>query len=177
MGVVFTAAWTIIALVLTGGPAGGHTDTATANVVHISRVRTESAEVRHLIEETASRSRTVRELLARLAATDTIVYVEFTPSPLVPTARTKLVTTTSGVRFLRIGININAASADRGPWLGHELQHALEIAERREVRDDNGVRALYQRIGRSHGIDQFETDGARHVEWAVRAELRIKMGG
>lgn len=174
---MFNAARTIIALVLAAGPAGGHTDVATSNVVAISRVRTESAEVRHLIDETASRSPTVRALLARLAVTDTIVYVEFTPSPLVPTARTKFVTTATGARFLRIGININAAPADRGPWLGHELQHALEIAERRDVRDESAVRALYHRIGRSHGADQFETDGARSVEWAVRAELRIKMGG
>lgn len=174
---MFDAARTIIALVLAAGPAGGHIETATANVITLSHVRTESADMRQLIEETASRSPTVRELLARLAATDTIVYVEYTPSPLVPTARTKLVTTASGARFLRIGININAAWADRGPWLGHELQHALEIAERRDIRDENGVRALYRRIGRSHGLDQFETDGARNVEWTVRTELRIKMGG
>jgi hypothetical protein len=174
---VLNAAWTIVALVLAAGPAGGHIDTAVSNILAISRVRTESPEVRRLIEDTASRSRTVRELLARLAQTDTIVYVEFTPSPLVPTARTKLVTTASGARFLRIGININAASGDRGPWLGHELQHALEIAERRDIRDENAVRALYHQIGRSHGTDQFETDGARSVEWTVRSELRIKMGG
>lgn len=147
------------------------------NVIAMSRVRTEAPEVRRLIEETAARSPTVRDLLARLALTDTIVYVEFTPSPLIPTARTKLVTTTSsGARFLRIGININAAPADRGPWLAHELQHALEIAERRDIRDENAVRDLYRRIGRSHGVDQFETDGARSVEWAVRRELRFKMG-
>ena len=170
------AGWIIVALVLSGGHASGRVDAATSNVIAISRVRTESAEARRLLEETAARSPTVRDLLARLALTDTIVYVEFTPSPLIPTARTKLVTTTSGVRFLRIGINIHAASADRGPWLGHELQHALEIAERRDVRDENAVRDLYRRIGRSHGVDQFETDGARSVEWAVRTELRFKMG-
>jgi len=175
---VLNAAWTIIALVLGAGPASGPAHHATvSNVIAISRVRTESPDVRRLIEDTASRSATVRELLARLAQTDIIVYVEFTPSPLVPTARTKLVTTASGTRFLRIGINVNAAMADRGPWLGHELQHALEIAEQRDIRDENGVRELYQRIGRSHGPDRFETDGARGVEWAVRTELRIKMGG
>ena len=173
---MLTAAWTIVALVLGAGPAAGHSDVI-ANTIAISRVRTESPDVRRLLEDTAARSPTVRTLLARLAQTDTIVYVEFTPSPQVPTARTKLVTTASGARFLRIGINVNAAFADRGPWLGHELKHALEIAEERGVRDENDVRELYHRIGRSHGLDQFETDGARNVEWAVRTELRIKMGG
>ena len=171
-------AWTIAALVLSAGPTPDPSDHASvSSVIAISRVRTESPEVRRLIDDTASRSPTVRRLLARLADTDTIVYVEFTPSPLVPTARTKLVTTVSGVRFLRIGINVNAAVADRGPWLGHELQHAVEIGEQRNVRDENAVRELYHRIGRSHGTDQFETDGARQIEWTVRTELRIKMGG
>ena len=175
---VLTAAWTIAAFLLAAGPTADPGDLASvSNVIAISRVRGESPEVRRLIDDTASRSPTVRELLTRLGGTDTIVYVEFTPSPLVPTARTKLVTSASGVRFLRIGININAALADRGPWLGHELKHALEIAEQRNIRDDNAVRELYLRIGRSHGTDQFETDGARQIEWTVRRELRIKMGG
>jgi len=175
---VLNTAWTIVALVLGAGPAAGPVDHAAAsNVIAMSRVRTESPEVRRLIEDTASRSPTVRDLLARLARTDIIVYVEFTPSPLVPTARTKLVTTAGGARFLRIGINVNAAAADRGPWLGHELQHVLEIAGQRDIRDENDVRKLYHRIGRVRGIDQFETDDACSVEWTVRMELRIKMGG
>lgn len=175
---MLNAAWTIVALMLAAGPVADPSDHASAsNVIAMSRVRTESPEVRRLIDETASRSATVRALLMRLADTDTIVYVEFTPSPLVPTARTKLVTTVSGARFLRIGINVNAAIADRGPWLAHELQHALEIAEQRGVRDEDAVRELYHRIGRSHGNDQFETDGARKIESTVRTELRAKMGG
>ncbi len=175
---MLTAAWTIAALVLSGCPTADPSDHAPVpNILAIARVRAESPDVRRLIDDTAARSPTVRQLLARLADTDTIVYVEFTPSPLVPTARTKLVTTVSGARFLRIGINANAALADRGPWLGHELQHALEIGERRDVRDENAVRELYHHIGRTNGIDQFETDGARQVEWTVRTELRIKMGG
>ena len=56
--------------------------------------------------------------------------------------------------------------------LGHELQHAVEIAEREEVRDEEGVRRLYLEIGRQGSGDSFETDAALDVEWQVRLECR-----
>ena len=135
------------------------------------RVRAAAPLMRSIIADTAVRSVTVRALLARIAFTDVIVYVELTPSPQIPIARTKLVTTAGGVRFLRIGINAMTPFADVGPLLAHELQHAVEIAEAREVTDDDGVRRLYERIGRAGGSDRYETDAALKVQWSVRGEL------
>jgi hypothetical protein len=111
-------------------------------------------------------------MLARLECTDTIVYVEITASPQIPRARTKLVSASSGARFLRIGINAGITNPDLVPLLAHELQHAIEIAERDEVRDEAGVRRLFRQIGRGAGSDSFETDAALAVEQAVRLELR-----
>ena len=142
-----------------------------------TRLRSESPEVRTLIAGAMARSGTMRGLLARLNCTDAIVYVEITSAPLVPTARTKLVATVAGARFIRISINISWGDRDRAALLAHELQHAVEIAEEVDVRDDDGVRRLYNRIGRSRGSDSFETDAAREVEWIVRAELRTKIEG
>jgi len=124
-----------------------------------------------------ARSGTMRGLVARLNCTDAIVYVEITGTPVIPTARTKLVATVAGARFIRISINVAWGDRDRAALLAHELQHAVEIAEEVDVRDDDGVRRLYGRIGRSHGADSFETDAAREVEWIVRAELRTKIEG
>jgi hypothetical protein len=146
-------------------------------ITTFERVRAASTETRTLIEASSRGSATVRALLTRLAATDAIVYVEMTGSPQIPTGRTKLVTAVAGTRFIRIGLNTAVAFADRGPLLAHELQHAVEIAERAEVRDDAAVRALYRRIGRARGGDAFETDAAQGVEFDVRSELRTKMGG
>ena len=160
----------VLMALLTGGPAG---DPPGAT----PRVRAESTEVRALIDEASSRSPTVRDLIARLNCTDVIVYVEITSSPQVPTARTKLVTTVNGARFIRIGIHMSIAERDRAPLFAHEMQHAVEIAEQFDVRDDDGVRRLFAKIGRSGGHDSFETDEARKVEWIVRSELRRKIGG
>ena len=165
-------AWPIVVGLLAGGR--GDMPAVDSNV---TRVRAASAELRVLIEDTATRSPTVRNLIARIASTDVIVYVEMTGSPRVPTARTKLVTTVPGARFIRIGINTAVTPSDRAPLLAHELQHVKEIAERADVRDQTAMRRLYARIGRASGEDAFETDAARTVEWTVRGELRIKIGG
>jgi hypothetical protein len=128
--------------------------------------------MRRLIDETAARSPIVRELIARLGCSDVIVYVELTASSQIPRARTTLVTASPAVRFLRIGISMSVPPNELPALLGHELQHAVEIAEREEVRDEAGVRRLYVEIGRQGSADSFETDAALDVEWQVRLECR-----
>ena len=141
-------------------------------VATVSHVRAAQSAAR-LLQDAAERSATVRDLIAKLAGTDVIVYVEATPSPQIALARTKLVTATAAARFLRIGINLAVPPPDVPALLAHELQHALEIAECVDVRDDAGVRRLYTRIGHQHGVDQYETDAARAIERQVKEELRI----
>jgi predicted DNA-binding transcriptional regulator YafY len=56
--------------------------------------------------------------------------------------------------------------------LGHELQHAMEIAAAPDVRDTVTLRALYLRIGyeRTNG-GYYETDAALEVGRQVSAEV------
>jgi hypothetical protein len=159
------AAWLLAFLLL--DPSGADKPA----VAPAARVRSVDAAGK-LLEQAAARSATVRALLARLAATDVIVYVEITPSPQVVTARTKLVTATPSARFLRIGVSSVVPPAQMPPLIAHELQHALEIAEREDVRDDEGVRRLYAAIGHQHSVDRYETEAAKAVERRVREELR-----
>jgi len=164
--------WPIVfALLLTGAPDPDPPDPVT------SRVRGLGSFVVSLIDETAARSATTRDLLTRLACTDVIVYIEMTGNPEIPTARTKLVVAAPGVRFLRIGISLMVPYNDLAPLLAHELQHAVEIAEHSEVIDDADVRRLYDRIGRTLGRDRWESNAALDVERTVRAELRRRIGG
>ena len=165
------AMWPIMLALLFSGAADPDPGARSA------RVRGLGTFVRSLIDHTAARSATVRDLLARLTSSDVIVYIEMTATPEIPTARTKLVTSAPGVRFLRIGISLTVPFSDLAPLLAHELQHAVEIAEQPDVQDDAGVRRLYDRIGRRLGRDRFETDAAHDVERAVRAELRRRMAG
>jgi hypothetical protein len=170
--VLLCVGWPLLAGLLAGRPGD-----ARAIPTAPAHVRAETPELRQLIAETAAGSPTVRELIARLGFTDAIVYVEITSSPLVPTARTKLVATVATARFIRIGLSASTGHATRGALLAHELQHALEIAEHDDVRDETAVRRLYEQIGRARGGDRFETEAAQAVEWNVRLELHSKIGG
>jgi len=137
----------------------------------LAHVRAAPKAVR-LLEVAAAQSAIVRDLIDRLGSTDVIVYLEVTPVPQTALARTKLVASTANVRFLRIGLKTSLSPLDATPLIAHELQHALEIAERPDVRDDEAVRRLYRRIGHQHGVDQFETDAAGSIERRVRNEIR-----
>jgi hypothetical protein len=157
--------WPILVAFMTG-PSGDRP--AVAVLPHVRA----AANALTLLDDAATRSATVRELIARLEATDVIVYVEVTPSPQIHLARTKLVTAVAGARFLRIGLKSALPPYDVTPLIAHELQHAIEIAEQPDVRDENAVRRLYARIGHQHGTDSYETDAAKQVERRVRDEIR-----
>lgn len=60
---------------------------------------------------------------------------------------------------------------DRLALLGHELQHALEVARALEVKDPPGMAALFRRIGHEVSPNSFETAAAREAGHRVRAEL------
>jgi hypothetical protein len=133
-------------------------------------VRATSSVIQSMLFEAAA-SPTFTTLLRRIDSSDQIVYVVFTDSPAIPTARTTLVTSAGPVRFLRIDINPRIPPGDRVPLLAHELQHVVEMADAPDVRDDEGVRKLYRRIGTASDADHYETAAARRVERAVRIEL------
>ena len=159
------AVWPIVVALLTG-PSDDRP--AVAGLAHVRA----TGHALVLLDEAAARSAIVRALIDRLDATDVIVYVEITAAPEIARARTKLVTASASVRFLRIALQRDVSPFDATPLIAHELQHAVEIAERRDVRDDDAVRLLYRRIGRQWGIDRFETDAAAEVERQARQEIR-----
>ena len=135
-----------------------------------SHVRAESPVMRALLDEATLKSPTVQALVADLECSDTIVYLEFTQLPGIRRARTTLVAAPGEFRFVRISMHVLVPPVDRLPLLAHELQHAAEIARERSVRDDDGMRRLYQRIGNEALQDKFETIEAMEVERRARAE-------
>jgi len=136
-------------------------------------VRTTNGYVQRLLREGLDRSPTFRAIVTRLESSDVIVYIETVESlPPALAGRLVLLPIASTQRYLRIQITTGASPNELISLIGHELRHALEVAEAPEVRDDSGMIELYRRIGeRGRAEHLFDTLAAQAVGKRVRHEL------
>jgi hypothetical protein len=137
------------------------------------RVRTSERRILRLLDDGVRRSKTFAELVSQIHRTDVIVYVETTNQLGHDTVGRLLLQTVAGrQRYLRVQVRSGLQGDQIIAVIGHELHHALEVAEDRSVVDDMSLTALYRRIGHfSQGSRGFDTDGARAAGIRVRDEL------
>lgn len=114
--------------------------------------RTRAADERswHLVTTALSASPTVARQVAALEETDVIVVVQL--CMVLPPAQgdIRILSAAGGVRHLRVRVTTAVATWEQVAVLGHELQHALEIAADAEVRDVETLERLFKRIGFRH---------------------------
>ena len=137
-------------------------------------VRSQDRSVRHLLKRGFTYSPTFRNLMARLEVSDVIVYIEEVPRlPGALEGRMMILPNAHGYRYVRIQIAMRAAPDDAVAVLGHELQHALEVAQEPWVWDQATLAALYQRIGirPTGGHHVYDTRAAQEIGRIVRREL------
>jgi hypothetical protein len=139
----------------------------------LRHVRTTNPHVQKLLETGLSRSPTFAALLARLNASDVIVYIEQTDSmPKTLDGRLLLMPLANQQRYLRIQIARRGDTNELIALLGHELRHAVEVADATDVRDEGALERLYKRIGApSTGMHTYDTDAAQATGRRVRKEL------
>ena len=137
-----------------------------------SRVRPVSDFEATVVREGLCVSPTLRALADRLDASDLTVHVSvtrFRDRRLAGGLRFLAATPTDRVLLIQIAFGLDRYA--RIAMLGHELQHAVEMAETARIRDQEGFRRFYA----SHGVAAFEsayeTDAARQAEIAIRKEL------
>jgi hypothetical protein len=137
------------------------------------RVRSNDPQLAHLLSDGARRSRTFAQLVTRVHATDLIVYVESTHSlPPDTVGRLQLQSVVNGCRYLRVQVKSTLLRDEMIAVIGHELRHALEVADDPTVLDNAALRALYKRIGYPAGHNGgFDTDAAKRTGFQVRDEL------
>ena len=118
-------------------------------------------------------SETFARLVLALDQSDVIVYVESGRGmPAAIAGRLFLVAGPEGHRYLRIQVTGHHQSNEMIALVGHELRHALEVAESPAVRDKASFIALYERIGhRNGGAHHYDTVAAQDTGRQVRAEL------
>lgn len=137
-------------------------------------VRTLDRRVADALAEGVRRSATFEQLVTALDTSDVIAYIEFAHDlPSTTLGRLILATRSQANRYVRIHVRPALTMDELIATIGHELRHAVEIAEAPIIRDEASMRRYYQRAGagRSHGTG-FETRAAQDAGYRVRSELR-----
>jgi len=128
-----------------------------------------------LLADAAEQSSSVETLLKELEQTDLVVYVTDVMPRVAGGAISYLafLSRDATARYVLVRIDHWQAvsSRERIALLGHELQHALEVAAAPEVTDPAGLARLFRRIGWEGQKDRFETEAARTMGNRVRREL------
>jgi hypothetical protein len=138
------------------------------------RVRTLDAHVSDMLAVGYQRSTTFRRLVDVLEDSDVIVHVE-RRAIVSDTAFLHFVTHAGGNRYLRITLDSELTSDAGVALLGHELQHAVEVARAPWVVDVASFEELYRAIGHSSCEEPrrcFDTTAAVDAGRRVRMELR-----
>jgi hypothetical protein len=139
------------------------------------RVRAPEPRIKSLLAEGFRRSPTFASLLLAVNRTDVIVYIEHVMTlPKDTLGRLTMVPLAPATRYLRIQIRPDLPRNEAIALIGHELQHALEVAGDAGVRDSGGMIALYERIGHSSGGEHvYDTNAAQDRGRQVRRELMM----
>lgn len=154
------------------GASAGTNRPFTHDTPHL-RVRPTTPLVRRVLDAGIVRSVTFRRLVDRLERSDVIVYVQLRPDmPSEIGGLLEFMGHAGTERYLRITVgslhHLNVLVA----LLGHELQHAAEVADAPDVLSAADFTGLYRRIGVSSGPGRFDSKAAQVVGQTVQAELR-----
>ena len=110
-------------------------------------LRTEDSRLAAALMRGRDESPTFRAIVNRLDASDLIVYVSRGSLAGQTSASTQLLSWTGGYRYVRVTLELDPDTDVGIAMLGHELRHALELADAPWVRDDAAVLSLYREIG------------------------------
>ena len=122
-------------------------------------------------------SPTLRELVGELEASDVIVHLVKAPQDEEATAAAlQFVTVTGGFRYLRVRIAEGLDPVTSLGLIGHELQHAREIARHSWIVDERTMEEFYRASGFAvrprRAQSSYDTMAARRIERQVVRELQ-----
>ena len=150
----------VLSLPMLGAPAAAQNSAA----VSFAHVRTPNPELRALMSVGVDVSPTLRGIVDRLESSDVVVLMDFrlliTPGV---SGESSFISRAAGRRYLRVAIDSRISGAKLVGLIGHELQHAAEIAGEPSVVDHESLAAFYSRIGfisSAGGRNRFESAAA-----------------
>ena len=146
-----------------------------------TRVRTVDPRIAALFKSGLDRSSLLREIVDRIDAGSTIVYVGLDPTMKKKGLAGRLTFSgaAGGYRYMRALINPDMPAEQIIASIAHELHHVLEVMANPDVRSEDDLRELYKRIGResrASSVSGWETEAAQQVGYDVRRELFLGRG-
>jgi hypothetical protein len=144
----------------------------TAGAPALQRVRAMHDAVALLIDEGLRSSSTFRALVDRLMRSDVIVYIGLRPDMSESQGGSlRFMTHTATDRYVQVSLNPRFSRETQVALLGHELQHAVEVAGAPEVTNDRTLRAYYVRTGIRVRENAYDSAAAQAAGRRVRDEL------
>jgi hypothetical protein len=177
----------IAALILSTSPALAQTPSAAGSTVATfngaganawaTNVRASDNELVALLSDGVKKSATLRALTERLSKSDVIVYVR--PDVLARNANQghlSFLSSSGGYRYLVVHLPVGQSKQQQIAMLGHELQHAVVIADAPSVTDSDTLRKEFERIGKvvmaANGRDfSFDSQAATDARQRILREM------
>jgi hypothetical protein len=178
---------TIAAVILSTSPALAQTPSAAGSTVATfngaganawaSNVRASDNELVTLLADGVKKSATLRTLTERLSKSDVIVYVR--PDVLSKNANQghlSFLSSSGGYRYLVVHLPVGQSKQQQIAMLGHELQHAVAIADAPSVTDSDTLKKEFERIGKvtmaANGRDfSFDSQAATDTRQKILREM------
>ncbi len=164
----------IIGAFLAGGiqPVSGE---SIANpYAHVRAMQKEGAA---LLADGIAHSPSFRRLVNRIEQSDVIVYIDLRPDMRPGVGGSlRFLAESATDRFLRIQVNRTVARLWQVALLGHELQHAVEVADAPGIHSAEDLRMLYRQIGVRTGADTYDSIAARQAGFTIREEITSARG-
>jgi hypothetical protein len=140
-------------------------------------IRITGPRLRQLFAVGLESSPTFRVLVERLELSDVVVYLQtdVQGSPGVA-GRLTFLSVVAGTRYVVIRLTPLRSAVQQLAMIGHELQHAVEVAERPEIVDPESMFREYMRFGYLNGANgsgvAVDTKAAMEAGSRVSGELR-----
>jgi hypothetical protein len=142
-------------------------------------IRASDDELVALLDDGIKRSPTFKGLVDRLAKSDVILYVRPDVTAKSSSMRLTFLAAKGGYRYLVIRVGAGRSKDQQLATLGHEMQHAVIVADAASVVDSASLRREFERIGKLTqapiGDDFFfESAVAEAVRRRILAEVSQK---
>ena len=152
--------------------------TAGVPVTPQPHVRIVDRDLRQILERAAADSPTLRTLIARLDDSDVIAYVRCDQRLKSRSAgNLAFMSTAGGFRYVQIRVACGGSESSQAVRIGHELRHAVEVADLRAIVDLDSFDREYARIGVKRPASgevprSYETENAVRAGEQIVQELR-----